>query len=223
MTTLRLKVGLTLEGFSLDIDDELSLAGITVLFGPSGSGKTTLLRIIAGLEPAARGHVEFAGECWQDSAGSFVTAHRREVGMVFQDARLFPHLSVAGNLAYADKRSQHVDTAVSRQQVVEALDLGALLGRRPRSLSGGERQRVAIARAVLSRPRVMLMDEPLGALDLKRKAEILPLIERLPDAFGIPVVYVTHSIEEVARLADRLFVLSEGRKVAAGPMQEVLE
>lgn len=197
------------------------LSGITALFGPSGAGKSTLLRIIAGLENGARGHVGFDGTCWQDDArGVFVPPQKRGVGLVFQDARLFGHLSVAGNLAYAERRSRGMAPGIETDAVIEALDLGPLLGRRPQGLSGGERQRVAIGRALLSRPRLMLMDEPLAALDMRRKAAILPYIARLPEAFGMPVIYVTHSIDEVARIATSLIALKNGQVTAAGPLSE---
>ena len=210
--------------FALEMADEVPLDGITALLGPSGSGKTTLLRILAGLERGAIGRIVVDGETWLDSDGGiFVEPHRRGVGHVFQDARLFPHLTVLGNLRYADKRSQQLAGPITLGEVVEALDLSPLLDRRTANLSGGERQRVAIARAVLTRPRMLLMDEPLSALDSRRKAAILPYVERLPERFAIPIVYVTHAIEEAARLAVRMVVLEDGRKLAAGPVRAILE
>ncbi len=149
--------------------------------------------------------------------------HKRGIGYVFQDVRLFSHLTVARNLRYAEKRSRSVDSKIDIEGVVAALDLAPLMTRRPSSLSGGERQRVAIGRTLLTRPRLLLMDEPLAALDIKRKAEILPYIERLPQVFQIPIIYVTHSIDEVARLAERMLVLANGRKVTYGPVAEALE
>ena len=224
MSRLFLSVAVQLDDFELQLSHELPLSGITALFGTSGAGKTTLLRIIAGLETRARGTVSFDGEVWQTSNGArFMPAHRRGVGYVFQDTRLFPHLTVAGNLAYADKRSSFCQSSISFDQVVASMELTPLLSRRPVALSGGERQRVAIARGLLTRPRLLLMDEPLSSLDLGRKAEILTLIERLPSTFHVPVIYVTHAIDEVARLAGHMVVLSAGRKVAAGPVQDVLE
>lgn len=224
MTELVLDAGVSFGGFDLDLSHRMALDGIMALFGPSGCGKSTLLRIVAGLERNARGRISFGDEIWLDSdAGIFVPPHRRGVGYVFQDARLFPHLSVAGNLRYAARRSAGVKSPIDFASVVTALDLSALLPRRPTSLSGGERQRVAVGRTLLTRPRLLLMDEPLAALDIKRKAEILPYIERLPDIFGVPVIYVTHSIDEVARLAQRIIVLTAGRKVADGSVSEVLE
>ena len=224
VSVLSLSVRLSLGAFDLAIDHELPLEGIGALLGPSGSGKTTLLRIIAGLETRARGRVAFGEELWQDGARTtLVPAHRRGVGYVFQDARLFPHRSVEGNLRYAERRSRAVASRINQGEVVEALDLAPLMPRRAVSLSGGERQRVAIARALLARPRLLLMDEPLASLDAERKGEILPYIARLPEAFGVPVLYVTHAVEEAARLASRVTVLAAGRAVAGGPIAEVLE
>jgi molybdate transport system ATP-binding protein len=224
MTALSLSVRMCLEGFELDIEHSLPLAGISALFGPSGSGKSSLLRIIAGLERRARGRIAFGDELWQNADSAlFVPAHRRGVGYVFQDARLFSHLTVEGNLRFADKRSRTLDGAIAFDDVVAALELAPLLARRCDALSGGERQRVAIGRTLLTRPRLLLMDEPLVGLDLKRKAEILPYIEALPDAFRVSVVYVTHAIEEVTRLAERMIVLAAGRKVAEGLVEDVLE
>lgn len=208
-------------GFALEAVFTGDVPGITALFGPSGAGKSTLLRVIAGLERQAGGHVEFDGTCWADSAkGLFVSPQTRGVGMVFQDARLFGHLNVAGNLRFAAKRSKGRAPGITLEAVVTALDLGPLLMRRTGDLSGGERQRVAIGRALLTRPRLMLMDEPLAALDIKRKAAILPYIARLPEAFGMPVLYVTHSIDEVTQIADRMIAMNAGRVVAAGPVSD---
>ena len=224
MGTLSFGVRISLGAFDLEVDHRLPLKGVSALLGPSGSGKTTLLRIIAGLETRSRGRVAFGDELWQgDTRADFVPAHRRGVGYVFQEARLFPHLSVAGNLRYAQRRSRAVPSTTGPDEVVEALDLAALMPRHAASLSGGERQRVAIARTLLTRPRLLLMDEPLAALDPQRKAEILPYIARLPGSFRVPILYVTHAIEEAVRLAERVLVLSGGRKVAVGPVQEVLE
>lgn len=224
MATLDIDTRITFGRFTLDVTECMMLEGISALFGPSGCGKSTLLRIISGLEPAARGGIQFGDEVWQDDdRGIFVPPHRRGVGYVFQDARLFPHLSVAENLRYAEKRSQGKGDEMTFDGVVAALDLAPLLNRRTPSLSGGERQRVAIGRTLLTRPRLLLMDEPLAALDARRKGEILPYIERLPKAFGVPVIYVTHAIDEVARLAQHMLALAAGRKVAEGPVADVLE
>ena len=221
---LSLTVRLGLGAFELEVDRRVPLEGICALLGPSGSGKTTLLRIVAGLEQRAHGRIAFGDELWQDHGGAgFVPAHRRGVGYVFQEARLFPHLSVAGNLRYAERRARALASRIAREDVIAALDLGDLMPRRALSLSGGERQRVAIARALLTRPRLLLMDEPLASLDARRRGEILPYIARLPEAFGVPVLYVTHAVEEAARLASRVLVLSAGRAVAGGPLAEVLE
>jgi molybdate transport system ATP-binding protein len=223
MSTLSLRVALARPGFTLDVHQDLPLAGITALFGPSGSGKTTLLRIIAGLEEHARGTVTFDGEPWQ-SANARVPAQRRGIGYVFQDGRLFAHLTVEQNLRFALGRPSSAGRpAVDFAAAVAALDLGALLARRTPSLSGGEQQRVAIARALLAAPRLMLMDEPLSSLDLNRKKEILPLIERLPETFGVPVLYVTHNVDEVVRLANDVLLLSGGLVGAYGGVAEVLE
>jgi molybdate transport system ATP-binding protein len=209
--------------FVLDVDLDLPGQGISALFGHSGSGKTTCLRAIAGLERSAKGFVEVNGEIWQDdSRGLFIPTHRRALGYVFQEASLFPHLSVQGNLLYGLKRSGVNAEAIRFEQAVEWLAIGPLLQRRPEHLSGGERQRVAIARALLAKPRLLLFDEPLAALDLKRKADILPYLERLHDHLDIPMLYVSHSPDEVARLADHLVLLSDGKVVAVGPLQETL-
>ena len=223
MSTLSLNVALDRPGFALRVGIDLELTGITALFGPSGSGKTTVLRIIAGLEHEASGTVAFDGETWQ-SGETRVPTHRRRVGYVFQDGRLFPHLTVAQNLEFALRRStQGPRPSIDLEEAIEALDLTSLLARRTPSLSGGEQQRVAIARALLTSPRLLLMDEPLSSLDVKRKREILPHIETLPEIFGVPVLYVTHNVDEVARLASDVVLLAEGRVVAHGSVAEVFE
>jgi molybdate transport system ATP-binding protein len=223
MSTLSLNVALDRPGFALRVAGELALAGITALFGPSGSGKTTLLRIIAGLEQEASGTVAFDGETWQ-SGEHRVPTHRRSIGYVFQDGRLFSHMTVAQNLEFARRRSAtDARPSIDLEQATEALDLRSLLGRRTPSLSGGEQQRVAIARALLRSPRLLLMDEPLSSLDIKRKREILPHIEALPALFGVPVLYVTHNLDEVARLASNVVLLAEGRVAAYGNVAEVFE
>ncbi len=209
--------------FRLDIDLELPARGITVLFGHSGSGKTTCLRAMAGLERAPGGFFSIADEIWQDEAnGVFVPTHRRALGYVFQEASLFPHLSVERNMAFGQRRAGNGAARDELDSVADLLGIGALLERRPDSLSGGERQRVAIARALLAAPRLLLMDEPLAALDFKRKREILPYLERLHDELAIPVIYVSHAPDEVARLADHLVLLEEGRAVASGPLCDTL-
>lgn len=204
--------------FVLDFDAQLPARGVTVIYGRSGCGKTTLLRAIAGLEPASRGIVQVNEEVWQ-SGSLFLPAYKRSLGFVFQEASLFNHLSAKGNLDYAFKRSGKADSHLYRQ-VVELLGLESLLGRYPGQLSGGERQRVAIARALLVRPRLLLMDEPLASLDDARKQEILPYFEGLCAEFDIPVLYVTHSMDEVMRLADHAIVMDRGKLLAQGdPVQ----
>jgi molybdate transport system ATP-binding protein len=224
MSTLSLNVALDRPDFALRVDLELGLSGITAVFGPSGSGKTTLLRIVAGLEREARGSISFDGDVWL-GAGQHVPAHRRRIGYVFQDGRLFPHLSVEQNLRFALQRGSNGSQRppIDFSAAVAALDLRPLLTRSTPSLSGGEQQRVAIARALLTSPRLMLMDEPLSSLDVARKREILPHIERLPETFGVPVLYVTHNVDEVARLASGVVLLATGRVVAHGGIGEIFE
>ena len=221
---LSLDFVLTRGAFELQIERELDLSGITAVYGPSGSGKTTLLRVLAGLERPDRGQVSFGGERWFDAAALIDRpAHRRPVGMVFQEARLFSHLDVAGNLRFAVKRRRRSETAaVDWDDVVSVFDLQRLLPRTIDGLSGGERQRVAIARTLLTGPRLLLLDEPLSALDVSRKHEILPYLESLPRRFDLPILYVTHSIDEVARLADRTLALAAGRVRGFGPTEQVL-
>lgn len=210
-------------GFSLDVDLQLPGRGVTALFGASGSGKTTCLRAIAGLEPAPGGYLEVNGAVWQDAARKvFLPTHRRPLGYVFQEASLFAHLSVRRNLEYGLTRAAHDARAVGMSSVLDLLGIAALLDRMPERLSGGERQRVAIARALLTSPQLLLMDEPLAALDFARKQDILPYLERLHDALDIPVIYVSHAPDEVAHLADHLVVLEQGGVLASGPLSETL-
>jgi molybdate transport system ATP-binding protein len=206
--------------FHLDIKSRIPARGVTALFGRSGCGKTTLLRCIAGLEPDARGRLVVDGQIWQDQ-DRFIAAHKRPVGYVFQEGRLFPHLSVRGNLEYGYLRIPATERVVLPDEVIELLGLDSLLDRRPGELSGGQRQRVAMGRALLTSPRVLLMDEPLAALDAISKAEILPYLERLHDELSIPVLYVSHSIDEVMRLADHMLLLEDGRLRAEGPLREL--
>ncbi len=220
---IRARLYLAWPGFELDVDLALPGRGVTALFGHSGSGKTSLLRCIAGLERSARGRLEVNGQTWQDSErGLFVPTHKRALGYVFQEASLFEHLSVRRNLEYGEKRIPPAERRVKFAQAVELLGIEHLLERMPARLSGGERQRVGMARALLTSPRLLLMDEPLAALDGKRKAEILPYLERLHDELDIPVLYVSHSPEEVARLADHLVLMDEGRVLGSGPLGETL-
>jgi len=207
-------------GFTLDVNLDLPARGVTALFGHSGSGKTTLLRCIAGLERAPNGRLQVNTELWQDDS-HWLPTHRRPLGYVFQEASLFSHLSVMGNLQYGLRRVSGA-VRVSLDQAIELLGIGHLLARKPDQLSGGERQRVGIARALALSPRLLLMDEPLAALDLKRKQEILPYLERLHAELEIPVLYVSHSPDEVARLADHIVVMEAGRAVAAGPLTDTL-
>ena len=219
--TLALRVALALPTFALDVTCDIPTQGITGLFGRSGSGKTTLLRCIAGLERTARAQIEFNGELWQD-AGRFLPTHRRAVGYVFQESSLFPHLDVRGNLEFGLRRVPAPQRRLGFDQAVALLDLSALLRHRAPRLSGGERQRVAIARALLTSPQLLLMDEPLSNLDQSSKAEILPHLERLRDSLAIPIIYVSHALGEVMRLADHLVLLEAGRVRAAGPLQQLL-
>lgn len=209
-------------GFSLDVDLTLPGQGVTALFGHSGSGKTTCLRAMAGLERAAKGYFSLGEEVWQDETRAhFLPPHRRALGVVFQEAGLFPHLSVRENMEFGQRRTRG-SSALTLSEVADLLGIAHLLERSPQQLSGGERQRVAIARALLAAPRILLMDEPLAALDLRRKQEILPYLERLHRDLDIPVIYVSHAPDEVARLADHLVLLENGRAVASGPLNDVL-
>ena len=222
MSGLSIQSRLQLADFTLDARLELPGKGVTALFGPSGSGKTTLLRCVAGLARAA-GQVEVNGACWQDdSRGFFLPTHKRALGYVFQEASLFAHLSVRANLEFGLKRIPASERKVGREAALELLGIGHLLDRGTDTLSGGERQRVAIARALLTSPQLLLMDEPLAALDAKRKQEILPYLERLHDELAIPILYVSHASDEVARLADHLVLLEQGQVVASGPTTALL-
>ncbi len=211
-----------LGAFALDVAFEAPARGVIAVFGPSGSGKTTLLQCVAGLERAAEGFLCLAGETWQDEeAGVFRPTHRRPIGYVFQEARLFEHLSVRRNLEYGYRRIPAAQRRVVFDQAVALLGLGALLPRSPAHLSGGERQRVAIGRALLTSPQLLLMDEPLAALDERSKAEILPYLERLHRELAVPLLYVSHAADEIARLADHLLLIDRGRQIAAGPFTEL--
>lgn len=217
MIHMRLK--LDYPGFGLDVDLQLPGRGVTALYGHSGSGKTTCLRCIAGLERADQGFIQVNDEVWQDSDNKvFVAPHKRALGYVFQEASLFPHLSVLANLEFGLKRIPKPQRRVDMAHASELLGISHLLDRHPQHLSGGERQRVGIARALLTSPKLLLMDEPLAALDAQRKSEILPYLQRLHDELDIPVLYVSHSQDEVARLADHIVLLSHGKALASGPM-----
>lgn len=212
---------IVMNDFVLAAEFSVPAAGVIAVFGPSGCGKTTLLRAIAGLEQHHDGYLKVGDTIWQEN-GFFAPPHQRSLGYVFQESRLFGHLSVWRNLQYAIKRVPEAERYVSLDWAIELLDIGSLLQRRPETLSGGERQRVAIARALAVSPRLLLMDEPLAALDEGRKQEILSYIESLNDELDIPVIYVSHSADEVARLADHLILLETGGVVATGHIQEML-
>ncbi len=207
--------------FQLTASFQVATPGVIALFGRSGCGKTTLVNLLAGLLRAKRGRIALDDETWFDSArGIEVPAEQRRIGYVFQDARLFPHYSVRGNLLYGASRDAPPQ-ASDFDDVVELLGLASLLGRRPSSLSGGERQRVAVGRALLSRPRLLLLDEPLASLDAARREEVLPYLARLRDHYAIPMVLVSHQFDEVLRLATQLVVMDAGRVVATGDLGAV--
>jgi molybdate transport system ATP-binding protein len=205
--------------FTLDVDVTIPMRGVTGVFGESGAGKTSLLRCIAGLEEPDVGELIVGGETWQDGNTS-LAVHQRDIGYVFQEPRLFPHLDVRANLEYGQRRKR--GDGIALHEAVELLGLGRMLERPVTSLSGGEAQRVAMARALLRGPRFVLMDEPLASLDRSRRDEILPFLDRLHLQRRIPIIYVSHSIDEIARLCDHLLVLHNGNVVASGPLQEVL-
>ncbi|QXL84681.1 molybdenum ABC transporter ATP-binding protein [Comamonas sp. NLF-1-9] len=222
MSGLRARLQLARPGFSLDVDLDLPARGVTALYGASGCGKTTCLRAIAGLS-RARGQVALGDALWQDDArGVWLPTHRRHLGYVFQEASLFEHLTVRRNMEYGQRRQPPARQRVSLERAVELLGLPGLLGRMPHTLSGGERQRVAIARALAASPSLLLMDEPLAALDEARKAEVLPYLEQLQRELDLPVLYVSHASDEVARLASHLVVLEAGRVRAQGAAASLL-
>jgi len=223
MDSIDFRFRLDWPGFSLDVDLSLPGRGVSGLFGHSGSGKTTLLRCIAGLERAPQCFLAVKGEVWQDGS-VWRPVHTRPIGYVFQEASLFPHLDVIGNLRFGMKRVKAGKAGLEAKlaQAIDLLGIEHLLKRKPGHLSGGERQRVGIARALALDPQLLLMDEPLAALDLKRKLEILPYLERLHDELAVPILYVSHAPDEVARLADHLVLLENGRVVASGPLGETL-
>ena len=218
---LHLDFSIARGGFELDVRAALELDGISAVFGPSGAGKTTLLRAIAGLDRPARGRIALDDAVWHD-ATRHVPAHLRRIGYVFQDGRLFPHLSVAQNLRFALEHAPSPGP-IGMPDAVAALQLQDLLERRPASLSGGEQQRVAIGRALVTNPLLLLMDEPLSSVDAGRRREIAGYIEQLPAKFGLPVLYVTHDIDEVIRLASRMLLLARGRVAAQGSVTEILD
>jgi molybdate transport system ATP-binding protein len=210
-------------GFLLDVNLTLPDTGITALFGHSGSGKTTCLRLMAGLERAPEAYFAIGDTVWQDEArGLFIPPHQRAIGVVFQEASLFSHLNVRQNLSFGEQRIPKQDRKFSLDTIAELLGIAHLLDRSTKDLSGGERQRIAIGRALLAAPKILFMDEPLAALDLKRKLEILPYLERLHSEMALPIIYVSHSPDEVARLADHLVVLDQGKVMASGPLNSIL-
>jgi len=204
--------------FNFDVDIELPASGITVVFGPSGSGKTTLLRCLAGLEKS--GNMEIAGQVWQDE-NIFIPINRRAIGMVFQESRLFPHLKVRDNLLYGYKRTPVDSRRLHLEEIVSALSLDKLLDRSIEKLSGGEKQRVALGRALLTSPKLLLMDEPLAALDAQRKTEIIPFIRKVEKELSMPIIYVTHSMSEVLQLVDTMVILKDGKVIKNGPVEKV--
>jgi len=220
---IRARIRVDYDGYALDADLNLPGEGITALFGPSGAGKSTFLRVMAGLERTRDSYIEVGEEVWLDDAKKFsLPTYQRPLGFVFQDVHLFEHLDVRGNLEFGMRRVPVEDRRISLDSAIELLGIGHLTERRPSRLSGGERQRVGIARALATSPRVLMLDEPLSALDMQRKAEIMPYLELLNAELKIPILYVSHALDEVARLADRLVLLDKGRVLAFGPTDELL-
>lgn len=212
--------GQTQRDFTLSVEASLPAQGVTAIFGPSGSGKTTFLRCMAGLEKAEYGVLSIAGQVWQNE-GFFLPTHKRPLGYVFQEASLFPHLTAQKNLNYAIKRAHTAPSQERINEVIDIMGIAPLLKQFPNQLSGGERQRVAIARALLIQPDILLMDEPLASLDTARKREIMPYLQRLRTYLNIPILYVSHSIEEVAQLASHVLVLDNGRLMESGTPEQV--
>ena len=214
------KIKIQLESFTLDANFSIPDRGITVVFGPSGSGKTTLLRAIAGLEKSDDGFLKIGDSVWQKGE-NFLPTHKRQIGYVFQDAALFDHLDVKGNLNFVIKRAIGLKEDFI-ESIHNLLEIKTLLNRKTTQLSGGEKQRVAIARALLTNPKILLLDEPLSALDLKRKNEILPYLDSIHNDLEIPILYVTHSQDEMSRLADHLLLIEDGNIVGSGPVNDML-
>ncbi len=210
-------------GYLMQADLEFPGQGISAIFGPSGAGKTTILRAMAGLERGYASHVSIGDDIWQDEAQHiFVPTYRRPIGFVFQDVGLFPHLDVRRNIEFGMQRVPQLQRRISQGDAVDLLGIGHLMERRPETLSGGERQRVGIARALATSPRVLLLDEPLAALDMQRKLEVMPYLERLNHQLKIPMLYVSHALDEVARLADHLVLLDDGKVLATGATRSLL-
>ncbi|HHB92739.1 MAG TPA: molybdenum ABC transporter ATP-binding protein [Thioploca sp.] len=211
------------DNFLLDLEFNIPSNGVTAIFGASGSGKTTLLRCIAGLERAKSGYLKVNDHCWQDETRQFfLPTHQRPIGYVFQEASLFAHLSVKKNLEYGLQRTHLIKRKVIFDNVVELLGIVSLLTRNPNKLSGGEKQRVAIARALLTSPKLLLMDEPMTALDDTSKAEIFPYLEKLHTELSIPIIYITHTVAEVMRLADNILLIDKGKLIGSGTLAEIL-
>ena len=219
--TIEARFKIKRQDFTLDVELTIPDSGVTAIYGESGCGKTTLLRAIAGLESNPNGYLKVGHKIWQDGR-FFLPPEKRSLGYVFQEASLFPHLNVRRNLEYGLKRIPENEAKVSLKKAIELLDIEHLLERNTTQLSGGERQRVAIARALATSPRILLMDEPLSALDMKRKQEIMPYLESLHDELKIPILYVSHAPDEVARLADHLILLKDGQLQASGQLDKML-
>jgi len=220
----RCNIRLQRADFNVEADFVIPEKGVLGIFGHSGSGKTTLLRCLAGLEKKAQGQIEVNGEVWLDETNA-LSIQQRNVGYVFQEGRLFPHLSVAKNLAYGTRRClacKAEDESMDREHLLELLNIGHLLKRYPFQLSGGEKQRVAIARALLKKPQMLLLDEPLASLDEQRKQEILPYLEKLHEELNIPILYVSHNLDEMLRLCDHMLVMEQGQLVFNGSMHDAL-
>lgn len=219
---MRLRVTHRRGDFLLDVDIDVASAGTVALFGRSGCGKTTLVNIVAGLLAPDAASISIGAQVLEDTAsGVRVPAEHRRIGYVFQDARLFPHFDVLGNLRYGERRAPREQRHITLDRVVDLLGLGSLLQRRTRSLSGGERQRVALGRALLSQPRLLLLDEPLASLDVARREEVLPYLERLRDEAGIPIIFVSHQFDEVLRLATHVVLMEAGHVVTQGAVEQV--
>ena len=222
MNEILFRFELALDNFQLSVDASFPTEGVTAIFGHSGCGKSTLLRCIAGLEKPQEAYLSIKGSTWNDSEnGIRLAAHKRHVGYVFQEANLFPHLTVLKNLEFGVKRNDSAKRYEQLAQAIALLDIEGLLGRKPERLSGGERQRVAIARTLAVCPELLLMDEPLAALDMPRKREILPFLKRVHREMAIPVLYVSHSPAEVRRLADHLIVMDAGKVTAIGSLEDM--
>jgi len=219
---LQARFDVLFDGFDLKVELDLPARGVTTLFGPSGSGKSTLLRCLAGLERSQTGFIKLGDAVWQDEAADiFLPTQQRPLGYVFQEPRLFNHLTVRGNLEFGYKRTPVNERRLDWGQIIELLALGHLLERKPQRLSLGEQQRVSIGRALLASPKLLLMDEPLASLDIARKREVLPFIRKLHDELDIPVVYVSHSLQEVLQITDTMVMLRDGKVVATGPLIEL--